>query len=133
MRLSVKDPDLCVGCQSCMFACARRRGEAGLGETSIAVHSAGGMDKGFRVVVCRACDEPSCARACPMGALKVRERGGVLLDRAKCIGCGHCREACPLGAVFWDDAQNKPVICVQCGTCAKYCPHGVLEAEAQEA
>ncbi|MCK4241811.1 MAG: 4Fe-4S binding protein, partial [Candidatus Atribacteria bacterium] len=29
MRLTVKDVDKCIGCQSCMFACARRKGEAG--------------------------------------------------------------------------------------------------------
>lgn len=29
-RLSVIDVDRCVGCQSCMFACARRLGEGGL-------------------------------------------------------------------------------------------------------
>ena len=29
-RLSVLDMDRCVGCQSCMFACARRLGQGGL-------------------------------------------------------------------------------------------------------
>lgn len=27
MRLTVKDVDKCIGCQSCMFACARRKGD----------------------------------------------------------------------------------------------------------
>jgi Fe-S-cluster-containing dehydrogenase component len=42
MRLTVKDVDKCIGCQSCMFACARRKGEAGLARSSIGIRFAGG-------------------------------------------------------------------------------------------
>ncbi|HHY33834.1 MAG TPA: 4Fe-4S binding protein [Firmicutes bacterium] len=112
-----------------MFACARRLGKGGLAGTCIGVRSIGGMERGFKVVVCRACDDPPCARVCPVGALQVRRGGGVRLDEARCIGCGHCRDACVIGAVFWDDETGKPMICVHCGYCAKFCPHGVLTIE----
>jgi len=125
-RLSVIDNNLCVGCQSCMFACTRRFAEGGLSKSSIHIHSAGGIDKGFVVIVCRACADPPCARVCPTGALAVREGGGVKLDAAKCIGCGNCVEACPFGAVLWDGEQNKPSICIYCGYCAPFCPYGVI-------
>ena len=84
------------------------------------------------VVVCRACADPPCARVCPTDALVRREGGGVKLLEDKCIGCGNCREACIIGAVFWDDEINKPMICVHCGICAKYCPHGVLALEERK-
>lgn len=129
MRLSVVDTERCVGCQSCMFACARRSGVGGLARTSIAVRSVGGMERGFVVVVCRACEDPPCSRVCPTEALKARGGGGVRFKATECIGCGHCRDACVLGAVFWDEEGNKPVICNYCGYCAEFCPHGVLEKE----
>ncbi|RME37122.1 MAG: hypothetical protein D6793_04690, partial [Thermoflexia bacterium] len=44
----------------------------------------------------------------------------VRLRAELCIGCGNCVQACPFGAVFWDNAQNKPQICVYCGYCARY-------------
>lgn len=129
MRLKVVDTELCVGCQCCMFACARRSGQAGIGASCITIRSMGGMEHGFKVIVCRACEDPACARACPTGALTPKEGGGVRLDPDKCIGCGRCAEACVLSAVQWDDEINKPMICVQCGYCVGFCPHGVLTME----
>ncbi|MBN1425429.1 4Fe-4S binding protein [Candidatus Fermentibacteria bacterium] len=128
-RLSVIDAERCVGCQSCMFACARRGGNGGLEGACIGVRSAGGIRKGFVVVVCRACPDPPCAKVCPTDALTPREGGGVCLDRSLCIGCGNCREACPFGAIFWDDDAGKPLVCIYCGYCAHYCPYDVLAHE----
>ncbi len=109
-----------------MFACARRLGQGGLEGACIHIHSAGGFGKGFVVVVCRACADPPCARVCPTDALVARAEGGVHLKNALCIGCGNCVEACPFGAVLWDNEQNKPEICVYCGYCESYCPYNVI-------
>lgn len=128
-RLSVVDVERCVGCQCCMFACTRRLGQGGLAASCIGVRSAGGIRKGFTVVVCRACPDPPCACVCPTDALKLRPGGGVRLDAALCIGCGNCVRACPFGAVFWDEGQNKPLICIYCGYCVSYCPYDVLAHE----
>ena len=128
-RLAVIDVDLCVGCQSCMFACSRRFGDAGFASSAILVKSVGGVERGFTVIVCRACKDPPCARVCPVDALDVRAGGGVVLDPSTCIGCGFCTEACPYGAIFWNEEQNKPIVCVYCGYCADYCPYDVIALE----
>ena len=133
MRLVVLDAERCMGCQSCMFACGRRQDDIGLAETCIGVRSVGGMERGFIVVVCRACDDPPCVKVCPTDALQRRTNGGVRFESSKCIGCGHCRDACLIGAIFWNDEINKPMICIHCGYCVKYCPHGVLRLEDKEA
>jgi Fe-S-cluster-containing dehydrogenase component len=90
------------------------------------------MERGFIVIVCRACDDPPCLKVCPTDALKPKKGGGVLLDAAKCIGCGHCRDSCIIGAIFWNDEINKPMICIHCGYCTQFCPHGVLKLEKKE-
>ncbi|RLE85430.1 MAG: [Fe-S]-binding protein [Thermoprotei archaeon] len=128
-RLSVVDVELCVGCMMCVFACSRRFGDGGVAKSAIRVASIGGIERGFRVIVCRACPDPPCAASCPTGALKPRKGGGVLMDPKKCVSCGNCVRACPIGAVMWDEESNKPIICVHCGICAQYCPYGVIELE----
>ena len=128
-RLSVIDADRCVGCQACMFACTRRTGSGGLDASCIHVHSAGGFRKGFTVIVCRACPDPPCARVCPTDALTPREGGGVRFRSNRCIGCRNCEQACPFGAVLWNNTEDKPRICVYCGYCADYCPYEVIALE----
>lgn len=132
MRLIVMDAERCVGCQICMFTCSLRQNEPGLAKTCIGVKSAGGMERGFVVVVCRACEDPPCLNVCPTNALRPRKGGGVRLDEEKCIGCGYCQNACIVDAVFWDTEINKPMICIHCGICAKYCPHGVIALDKKK-
>jgi len=131
-RLAVLDTERCVGCQMCMFACARRYSVGGLGKSAIHVKSAGGVERGFVVVVCRACPDPPCAKVCPTQAIVPRKNGGVLVKLDKCIGCKLCVEVCLIGAVIWDEETNKPRICTYCGYCANYCPHGVLKFQEVE-
>jgi carbon-monoxide dehydrogenase iron sulfur subunit len=128
-RLQILDSERCVGCQSCMFACTRREGKASLEGSRIRVRSIGGMERGFTVIVCRACQDPSCMYSCPTSALEKREVGGVKLLKEKCIGCGKCVEACPISAISMDEEERKPLICLYCGYCKSYCAYGVLDIE----
>lgn len=126
-KLSVIDNKRCVGCQSCMFACSRRDGNAGLSNSCIGVKSASGIEGDLTVVVCRACADPPCAKVCPTNALIPKKGGGVRLQKTKCIGCKLCQQTCVIDAVFWNKEENKPVICIQCGYCVEYCPHQVIK------
>jgi Fe-S-cluster-containing dehydrogenase component len=128
-RLVVVDPNMCVGCQLCMEACSNRFGYVGPTKSAIYVRSAGGVERGFVIIVCRACKDPPCARVCPTDALSLRPGGGVILSPGRCIGCGNCVSACDIGAVMWDYDSMKPLICTHCGYCVGFCPHNVLALE----
>jgi len=125
--LHADEMNRCIGCYSCMLACARlvyhsyspRR-------SAIQIRTAGGMQGRFVADICRACQEPPCAAACPTGALSPRPGGGVRLDRDQCIGCQACGEACVVGAIAFLSDDPYPIVCRHCGVCVRYCPHDCL-------
>jgi len=58
----------------------------------------------------------------------------AILER-KCDGCGQCREACPFGAIDWQDGRPElNAACRVCGVCLKACPKGaILKLETRTA
>ena len=47
------------------------------------------------------------------------------IDKDKCIGCGACVDACPMGCIkIGDDGKSEidEDICVSCGNCKATCP-----------
>ncbi len=131
-RIKVKNPERCIGCMGCVFACARTRyGVISTDQSAIKVKTQGGIETEFAIIACRACRDPACVHACPTGALMLKD-GNVRFDEKKCTGCRKCGEACLVGAITFNEDNNMPIICVHCGNCARYCPHDVLELEKIE-
>lgn len=56
---------------------------------------------------CFHCDDPPCAKVCPVDATYKRSDGLVLIDNDRCIGCKFCMAACPYSTrVFnWDEPE----------------------------
>jgi Fe-S-cluster-containing dehydrogenase component len=128
-RLKVAHPERCIGCLGCMFACSRtRKGTVSLQDSAIKVQTQGGIEGDFRVVVCRGCENPPCARACPEGALEKKPDGRVVFHKDRCTGCGKCEKACLVGAISLGK-EKRPIKCIHCGACVDFCPHGVLTME----
>ena len=50
--------------------------------------------------LCMQCENPPCVSVCPVGATYRTPDGIVLVDQARCIGCGYCVVACPYGARY---------------------------------
>lgn len=120
------DVTKCIGCLECVAACKKTNGleldtprtwqkNDGLSArnwTSILQKE----DKHYVRKQCRHCLEPACASACPVGALHQTDKGAVVYDSNKCLGCRYCMMACPYGIPRYDWDEPVPYVrkCILC-------------------
>jgi Fe-S-cluster-containing dehydrogenase component len=79
----------------------------------------------FRVHVCRHCDDPPCVETCPVEAIRKREDGIVVLHDQECTGCQACIEACPYGAIAFDEGK---AVARKCNLCHHRVEQGLYPA-----
>ena len=87
-------------------------------------------------LMCAHCDDPACARAAKNGAVVRREDGIVLIDPERAKGQKAIADACPIGAIYWDEELQLPQKCTMCAhlldegyaqpRCVEACPNQVL-------
>jgi Fe-S-cluster-containing hydrogenase component 2 len=122
---------LCTGCHSCELICSLTK--EGAFNPRYArlrlVTLEGGLFQD--VVVCAQCENAACLRACPVDGALYRDpvTHAVVVDEARCTGCGLCAQYCPRHMISLDAARGKAAKCDLCGgepLCARYCPSGAL-------
>lgn len=126
----VTDLRRCVGCQACTAACnAEWDVPAGYARTRVRPTRLAGtfpdLTSSVYVAQCNHCDRPPCVEPCPTGATFQAADGTVRVDKALCIGCGFCVEACPYEARFIDPIAKKVD---KCDFCAARTARGAVPA-----
>ena len=124
------DPDKCVGCSVCEYACAFEK-EKAFNPLKSRIRTVRLHPLINLAVTCRLCEDAPCVAACPRDALDQSEETGVILvDEDKCNGCGWCIEACDYGAVTLHPEKRVVVICDLCDgepKCIEWCPEEALD------
>ena len=87
-------------------------------------------------VMCSHCADPACVRAAKNGAAYKREDGIVIIDPEKARGQKQIADACPIGAVYWNEQLSLPQKCTMCAhlldegyakpRCVEACPNEAL-------
>ena len=144
------DVSRCAGCRTCSVACADLKNmPVGLNLRRVIEYEGGSWRKNwdgtwrqdvyayYVSMGCNECTDPACVKVCPTGAhFKRAEDGLVVLDTAKCIGCGMCAKACPYGVPQLDKKAMKMRKCDGClertqkggmPVCVESCPERALD------
>ena len=128
----ITDLTLCNGCRLCERACKevhdlpphkkpledksvfeeiRRPDDKNLTVVNRYTNTNNGEEPVYRKVQCNHCDEPACASACLVSALKKTPEGPVIYNEDVCIGCRYCMIACPfyIPAYEFDDPISPEI------------------------
>lgn len=145
------DSTKCIGCRACTSACHQANDMPPLShdkpvdlseKSRTTIRYIAGGPKEPPVYVkrqCMHCLDPACVSACPVSAMKVDEKTGIVdNDPSTCIGCRYCMVACPFDIVQfeWDPAMPRIIKCNMCRetnlktrgitACVDVCPSGAL-------
>jgi len=133
--------DTCLKCGSCVKACEQE-----------SIRFAGieaGFLVGFPVIVpneraCFVCDDLSCMKASPTGALLLTPEneirmGTAIISKEKCITyegkeCSICVSSCPFPeqAIFINAEKHPQVTdsCIGCGLCEYWCDYNAIKIKS---
>jgi len=125
----VIDITKCDACYSCFIACKDEywdndyppysAGQPKHGQSWIRLEKKeGGTYPHIRVsyipIPCMQCDNAPCIKAAKNGAVYKRPDGIVIIDPVKAVGQKQIVNACPYGAIFWNEEKQLPQKCNFC-------------------
>lgn len=122
------DPDRCIGCNICEYACSVEK-EKTFNPVKSRIRAIRLNPLSNIAVTCRTCKDAPCVAACPKDALRQTESGIVKVDEEKCDGCGWCISPCQYGAITLHPETRKAMLCDTCEgapECVQWCPEGAL-------
>ena len=162
MKHFVLDLDICNGCYCCQIACkdehvandwtpyAKPQPDTGQFWIKMQEEVRGTVPKvkvSYTPQMCLHCTKARCIEACGApGAIYRRADRLVIIDPEKCTGCKLCPDACPYGAIYFNEGLNIAQKCTGCAhllddgwdvpRCVDSCPTNALrfaeESELQQ-
>ncbi len=146
------DLEKCIGCYNCLMACKdehvgnewkpytlsqKRHDQKWINPELRERGQHPVIDVAYLPRLCQHCEDAHCAKTAP-DAVKTRQDGIVLFDIDKSRNKEYLVNACPYGAVSWNEERGVPQKCTFCAhlldkgwekpRCVQACPLGALRA-----
>ena len=117
----ITNPELCIDCMKCERNCPQNAIRVNEGVPLFCMHCTP--------------EKAPCLNICPENAIE--ELGGAItINQEKCIGCGMCRDVCPIGAISINEIgqANKCDLCIneKAQQCVESCPTNALTNDSKE-
>jgi len=127
--------DYCYGCGNCVIACKNEHWDNDWSPISAPMPYTGSnwmrldyvtrgtgskLKHAYTPTPCQHCDDAPCIKAATGGAICKRPDGIVIIDPVKSVGQKQLVQACPYGAIYWNDALNIPQNCTFCAHLLDY-------------
>jgi carbon-monoxide dehydrogenase iron sulfur subunit len=143
-RMVFANPERCIGCRQCEFACAVEHSRSRVAATAMfedppprtRVH----VEPGFSLATsfpnrCRHCNPAPCQQVCPTAAIyRDSEQQLVLVNPDKCIACAMCAMVCPFDVLTFYPLADGPtprIVAVKCDGCIERVRQGRIPACAE--
>lgn len=131
MKIITVDPNSCVGCGNCEYACAfKQKEDFDKKDSNIRVNFYP-EDVVCIPWTCLHCSDAWCMEVCPAGAIKKNPKTNAIeIDSKHCVGCKMCMLACPYGSIHFDTnamVSRKCDLCQGDPQCVKFCISGALQ------
>ena len=130
MRLGIAvNSRMCMACYCCFMACKDEHcgfasklsaAQPMMGQKWIDIKEWERGDDSRRIktasvpTLCAHCQDPACAKAGKDGAVYKRPDGIVIIDPEKAKGQKAIADACPIGAISWNEELELPQKCTMC-------------------
>lgn len=149
-KVFIVDPAQCNGCRNCQIACKDEHcdndwspvalpqpdtGHFWLDVNETVRGSVPKVKVSYVVELCQHCGDAPCMKAAP-DAVYRRDDGLVIVDPEKAKGKRELVEACPYGAIFYNEELDVPQKCTGCAhlldegwsvpRCVDACPHNAI-------
>lgn len=156
-KVFVIDVARCSGCHNCQLSCKDEHCEndwrpyaapqppTGQFWMKVTDHVQGTIPKvkiHYLPQLCNHCANAPCMAAARDGAVYRREDGLVIIDPEKAVGQRAIADACPYGAIWWNEALDLPQKCTGCAhlldhghkvpRCVEACPTDALKFGEEE-
>jgi anaerobic carbon-monoxide dehydrogenase iron sulfur subunit len=130
MKTVFVNPERCIGCRQCEFACAVEHSRSHAPAEAVfedppprtRIHVEPGYDFNSSFPNrCHHCNPAPCQQVCPTGAIFRDARHAlVLVEPAKCIACAMCAMVCPFDVLTYYPLSNATAaheVAIKCDGC----------------